>query len=132
VTYLAVVGLVFAVLLRNVDVGSLLPWVNTVLHTVMPIAVVVEWIAQPPSARIGRRQVVTWLVLPLVYLVYVLGRGAAVGWYPYPFLAPATAGGSRGVAAYVLGIVLVFAASGWAVAAVGNARRHPSDGALAR
>lgn len=36
---MAVVGLVFAVLLRDVDLGALLPWVNFVLHYVMPVAV---------------------------------------------------------------------------------------------
>ena len=132
VTYMTVVGIVFAVLLRHVDLGSLRPWVNTVLHTVMPVAVGIEWIARPPSAALDRRQVLTWLAFPLVYLVYVLARGAAVGWYPYPFLAPATAGGYRGVATYVLGIVVVFAASGGAVTAVGNARRRSADGARAR
>ena len=127
VTYMAVVGVVFAVLLRNVDLGSLLPWVNTVLHTVMPVVVAVEWIALPPSARIDTPQIVTWLAFPLLYLVYVLARGAAVGWYPYPFLAPATAGGYVGVAAYVLAILGVFAGSGWAIVAIANARRRWMD-----
>ncbi len=128
VTYMVVVGVVFAVLLRHVDLGSLRPWVNTVLHTVMPVAVVVEWIAEPPSAPIGRHRVFAWLAFPLLYLVYVLARGAAVGWYPYPFLAPATAGGYLSVAAHVLGILVVFAAGGWAVVAVANARRRRTDG----
>lgn len=126
-TYMAVVGLVFAALLRNVDLGALLPWVNTVLHTVMPIAVVLEWLYAPPRSTLGARQVLLYQAVPLLYLVYVLGRGAAVGWYPYPFLNPAVVGGYGGVAAYVVGIVVVFLVVGWAVTAVGNARRPRSS-----
>jgi hypothetical protein len=45
---MAVVGIVFTTLLRDVDLGSLLPWVNTVLHDIMPVAVVLEWFFYPP------------------------------------------------------------------------------------
>jgi hypothetical protein len=49
VAYMAVVGIVFGLLLRNVDLGSLRPWVNFVLHIVMPCVVVVDWLAAPPA-----------------------------------------------------------------------------------
>ncbi|MEO7996574.1 MAG: Pr6Pr family membrane protein, partial [Gemmatimonadaceae bacterium] len=39
-TNMVVVGIVFAILLRNVELGSLRPWINTLLHYVMPIVVV--------------------------------------------------------------------------------------------
>jgi hypothetical protein len=32
------------------------------------------------------------LVYPVVYVAYSLIRGRLVGWYPYPFLNPATSG----------------------------------------
>src|SRR5689334_5773321 len=33
---MAIVGIVFSILLRNVELGSLLPWVNCVVHYLMP------------------------------------------------------------------------------------------------
>jgi hypothetical protein len=110
---MAVVGIVFAVLLRNVDLGSLLPWVNVLLHYVMPVVVVLEWLLRPPRTRFTARQVGLCLVIPLVYLTYVLVRGAAVSWYPYPFLNPAHVGGYGAVALYGVGIALVFWLAAW-------------------
>src|SRR5262245_37856230 len=42
--YMTVVGVVFSVLLRDVDLGSLLPWINVLLHYVMPVVVVLEFL----------------------------------------------------------------------------------------
>ncbi|MDQ3185915.1 MAG: Pr6Pr family membrane protein [Pseudomonadota bacterium] len=95
----------------DVDLGSLLPWVNTVLHYIMPVAVVLEWLLYPPNARLGTRQLLLCQGFPLLYLSYLLIRGANVGWYPYPFLDPATVGGYGNVALYVIGIVLCFSSS---------------------
>lgn len=77
---MAVVGLVFAVLLRDVDLGALLPWVNFVLHYVMPVAIVLDWLLKPPTAKLQPQHLALALVLPVVYLVYVVLRGASVGW----------------------------------------------------
>ncbi len=35
---------------------------------------------------IARKESVSWIVFPAVYLVYTLIRGAVVDWYPCPFL----------------------------------------------
>ncbi len=120
VVNMVVVGIVFSVLLRDVDMGYLLPWVNTVLHYIMPIAVVLEWLSQPPRTEMGIRHVLLSQVFPLFYLVYVLARGAIVGWYPYPFLNPANVGGYGGVAAYVIGIMVVFVVAAGSLFTLGN------------
>jgi len=116
VVYMAVVGVVFAILLRGVELGSLLPWVNVVLHYIMPVAVVVEWMIQPSPARTGAQRWLIGQTVPLLYLAYVLIRGAIVGWYPYPFLDPELGGYGR-VAGYVVGIMLLFLFAYWAVTA---------------
>jgi hypothetical protein len=117
---MAIVGIVFSALLRNADLGSLLPWVNIVLHYVMPCVVVLDWLLVPPAVRLGRREVLLSLIYPLVYVFYVLVRGGRTGWYPYPFLNASLAGGVGSVVAYVLGITLAFVAAGWALVAAGN------------
>jgi len=105
-----VVGLVFTVLLRKVDLGSLRPWVNVTLHYVMPCIVVADWFAWPPSRVLSTRDLAWCMAAPSAYLAYVLIRGARVGWYPYPFLDPRVVGGYGLVAAYAMGIAGVFLA----------------------
>lgn len=117
---MAVVCIVFVVLLRNVDLGALLPWVNVVLHYVMPVAVVLDFLLQPPGSRLKLRYLALALAYPAAYLVYVLLRGAVMGWYPYPFLIPANVGGYSGVAMYSVGIFVTFLVVGGALLAVGN------------
>lgn len=119
VVNMAVVGIVFSLLLRNVDLGSLLPWVNFLLHYVMPVVVVLDWLLAPPSTTLTFRQVLLCLLFPLVYLAYVLMRGASVNWYPYPFLNPANVGGYGGVALYAAGITAVFLCSAWLLLTLG-------------
>jgi hypothetical protein len=117
---MVVVGLVFAVLLRNVDLGALRPWVNFIVHYLMPVVVVLDWLWRPPAAKLDAQLIVLALVFPIAYLVYVLSRGASMGWYPYPFLNPANVGGYEGVAMYGLGIAATFLLAGWALWAGGN------------
>lgn len=111
--YMAVVGLVFVALLRDADLGELLPWVNTVHHYVMPVAVVADWLLVPPARRPAMRHLLTFCAFPLAYVVYTLLRGAIVGWYPYPFFNPAVVGGYGVVALYVLGMLATFVAVAW-------------------
>jgi hypothetical protein len=117
---MTIVGLVFAVLLRDVDLGALLPWVNSVLHYIMPVAIVLDWLLWPPASRLGPRSVFLAMSFPCAYLLYVILRGADTGWYPYPFLNPANGGGYSGVAAYAFGIAAAFVLAAWALLAAGN------------
>jgi len=117
---MAVVGIVFVVLLRDVDLGALLPWVNVVLHYVMPVAVVLDWLLQPATPRLTVRHFALAFAFPAVYLGYVFLRGAAVNWYPYPFLNPANVGGYGGVAMYCAGIGVALLVVGGALFAAGR------------
>lgn len=92
--YMAVTGIVFALLLSGLDAGVLtaVPWDNTVLHYIMPIAVFGDWLMDRPKRQIPFRRALLWLVYPIMYLVYTLIRGHFVGWYPYPFLDAAEKG----------------------------------------
>lgn len=108
VIYLTVTLVMFAVLPSGTDVDTAIPWVNTVVHEVFPVAVIVDWLLDPPGMRLTARRSLIWLVYPLAWTVYTLVRGGVVGWYPYPFLYPAN-GGYVTVAAYV-GAILVFGA----------------------
>ncbi len=105
--YMAVVGIVFSLLLRDVDLGLLQPWVNTVLHYVMPIAVVADWLLVPPRVKLPYASIKTWLVFPFIYLLYSLVRGVYTGFYAYPFINP-TKQGYLGVIMYSILVLLCF------------------------
>jgi hypothetical protein len=120
VAYMAVVGIVFGLLLRHVDLGSLRPWVNGVLHIAMPCVVVVDWLAAPPRKKLDFHILLRLLIFPAVYLAYVLIRGSQVGWYPYPFLNPARPGGYPSVVGYAAGIAATFVFVALMTITVGN------------
>jgi hypothetical protein len=125
VVYMTVTFIVFAVLLRGLqeELQTNIVWVDSVLHRVMPVAVMADWLIAPPMRPLAfRRAVVPWLVPPLAWTTFTLIRGALDGWYPYPFLDPAN-GGYGTVVLYVVGILLLFLAVTWVVASVGTELR---------
>lgn len=86
--YMVITGIVFALLLAGLEqrLQVTVPWINIVLHYIMPIVMLVDWLLFPPKFAFTFRQTLLWLIFPLLYLVYSLVRGPLVGWYPYPFL----------------------------------------------
>lgn len=119
VVCMALVGIVFSALLRDVDLGSLLPWINTWLHYVMPVAIVADWLITPPRHAIPYKRVLIAIAFPLVYLAYSLIRGAAISWYAYPFLNPAD-GGYGPVLLTCLIIAVAFVAMTFLIMGLGN------------
>lgn len=86
--YMTVTGVTYSLLLRNVQVDTAVPWVNLVLHYIIPIVMIIDWLVDLPPFRIRVRSAMVWLVYPILYLAYSLIRGPIVDWYPYPFLDP--------------------------------------------
>lgn len=123
VVYLVLVGVVFNVLLRDTDLGDLKPWVNGVVHVLMPVAVLLDWLVWSPGRRLASRWVGIWLAAPAVYVAYSLVRGAVTGFYPYPFFDPAETGGYAGVAAYCVAMLVGFLLMSLLVRRVGGVRR---------
>jgi hypothetical protein len=127
VVYMSVTGVVFTLLLSGVDVDTQLKWVNTVVHELMPLVMLADWLIAPPASRLNLRQGSLWLLFPLVWIIYTLIRGAASNWYPYPFLNPAN-GGYGSVTLYCVGILVFMLVVCGAVVWLGNLRR-PAPGA---
>ena len=126
VVYMAFIGIVFNTLLRGADLGDLKPWVNTVHHLVMPVAVVLDWLLWPPRSRISIRTTLLWMAFPVVYVVYSLIRGSATGFYAYPFFNPGVNGGYGGVAAYCAVMLVAFVGLAFLVRLAGNRDRPPA------
>lgn len=84
--YMVITGIVYFLLLRGVDVQTDGAWVNTVVHYVMPVVMLLDWILFPPGSGVDLRKARVWLLYPATYAVYSLVRGGMVDWYPYPFI----------------------------------------------
>lgn len=123
--WMATTGIVFLVLLSGLDADLQLtePWVDTVLHQVMPVVMVLDWLLAPTRFRLEFRRALVWATYPVLYCAYSLVRGAFVDWYPYPFLDPGQDGGYWAVAAYSVGIAVLFIGLIWLVVWGGNASR---------
>ncbi|MQA02644.1 MAG: hypothetical protein GEV07_07975 [Streptosporangiales bacterium] len=91
VLYLAVTGVVYVTMLRGVDVATP-AYANVVLHAIMPVLVVVDWVLAPPRPPARLRHAAWWLAFPVLYLGYSLVRGPLVGWYPTRSSTRPTAG----------------------------------------
>lgn len=114
VLYMGTTGIVYWLLLRGIDVQTP-AYANWVLHTIVPILVVAEWLLAPERTR----RAWLWLSFPLAYLVYTLVRGPIVGWYPYPFMDPRT-NGYGAVFLNCLVVTVVFVALAFAVSWTGT------------
>lgn len=88
--YMVMTGVIFALLLSGLaqTLQTTIPWVNSVLHYVMPIVILADWLLYPPRSAIGFKKALWWLTYPLAYLLYSWMRGSLIHWYPYPFLNP--------------------------------------------
>jgi hypothetical protein len=78
-----------------------------ILHTVVPVLAVLGWLLYGPRGLTSRRIAQWALLFPLAYMVFTAARGAAVGFYPYPF-ADVKALGYPRVVINALWITLLF------------------------
>jgi hypothetical protein len=123
------VGVVYVTLLRHELTGARYVS-NLLLHYVVPAGMAAHWLFFSPKAGLKWRHPFLWILYPLSYFVYALGRGAFDGRYPYPFmdlnkisLLIAIRNG--------LAIAIVFLLAGLAMVAVGRRMsRRPSVTAL--
>ena len=123
VLYMAITGVVFALLLSGLqeELQTTIPWVDFVVHKLMPIVLVADWLLDPPRHRLPRWTVLAWLSYPLAWLGYTLARGEAVSWYPYPFV-DVTRLGYDGVLSRSVVLAVGFALAGAALLWLGNRR----------
>lgn len=118
--YAVVTGVVYAALLRGVPTDGYagIAWPNEALHVWAPLFVAADWLLGPGRSAVAWKRLWATLIFPLAWLSFTLVRGAATGWYPYPFLDPDSAAGWAGVLAHIVAIavfIAVIAVAGIAV-----------------
>ncbi|KQS14451.1 hypothetical protein ASG04_00785 [Curtobacterium sp. Leaf183] len=120
--YIATTGIVYNTLLVNatLDQSFTVQWSNDVLHKIIPVYAVLDWLLFSDRGKLLLRHVWWFLVYPAVWLVVILVRGATDGWVPYPFLDPAQGYGV--VALYCLGVAVFIALMGILVVGMSRLR----------
>lgn len=87
VIYITMVGAVYQLALRHVwQPEGLQRIVDELLHSVIPILVIIFWAAYERTKTIKYSEMLKWSIFPLIYLVYILIRGNVSSFYPYSFV----------------------------------------------
>jgi hypothetical protein len=85
--YITIVGLIYNLILRfQWAPQGLAKLVDELLHSVIPVLFIFFWLKFVPKQSIQWKNILPWLIYPLVYLGYTLLRGSFAAWYPYPFI----------------------------------------------
>jgi len=77
------------------------------LHTAVPLLGVVGWLLFGPRGLISWRTVALAFVYPVGWVAFTMIRGAAIHWYPYPFIDVDDLGYAR-AAVNVVAVAAVF------------------------
>lgn len=126
---IAVTGIVYHFLLDGMmeanaaSVSPVLYAGNFLVHTVVPVMVVLDYFLFSPKGQYKSLHPIAWLVLPYLYFGFILlraeisdslfsGFGGAKSRYPYPFLDVDLYGWDK-VLLIVLGITVAFLALGY-------------------
>lgn len=137
-TYTVTTGVVYNALLRGLPLepGLEQPWADEILHTVVPVWALVDWLLAP-GRRPVRWRAVGWIVVyPVLWAVYTLVRAPFVldegtgnpWWYPYPFLDPmASAGGYGSVAVWIAVLAVAVTATASVLVGVSRWRTGSAD-----
>ena len=116
--YFAVVGLTYHFLLADVwDPQGWLLVANTLLHYVIPLAFVIDWLAFTPKGRLRWVDPTKWLVPVLIYGAWTLLHGKLSGWWPYWFVDVDKLGLGRTMV-YFAGLLVFFLIVGLIVVAI--------------
>lgn len=85
--YIFIVGLVYQIALRYIwQPAGLQRLVDELLHSIIPILVVLYWYFYENKKNLKYLDVWYWLIYPIVYLIFILIRGQFSDYYPYPFV----------------------------------------------
>lgn len=118
--YIVLVGVIYHVLLAAIHDPQGLEWyANHLLHTIVPLAVFLDWLFLSGQRSVRFSQVISWQVYPVVYTAYTLIKGSITGFYPYPFLDVNDLG-YGGVAVQLAGLFMTFLLTGIVFVAIGK------------
>jgi hypothetical protein len=125
--YLVTTFVVYGLLVNSFDnpFDTTRHWTHTVLHQVIPVVVVLDFLIRPFANRLSWRSALVWTIYPLAFFTYSLVRGSIIGWYPYDFIDPNEAGGWDAVALNTLMVTVGFLLLGALLVWISHLYRRP-------
>ncbi|RIA47510.1 Pr6Pr family membrane protein [Dichotomicrobium thermohalophilum] len=91
--YIIIVAAVYHVMLAPLwDPKGLNLIAQIILHTIVPIAFLLDWLVYTRRGETPWHCALTALILPFLYAAWIFAHGAWTGFYPYPFLDVAELG----------------------------------------
>ena len=60
--------------------------VDEILHSVIPVFFILFWVIFVPTEGLKYKVAFSWLIYPLVYMLYAVIHGAITKFYPYIFV----------------------------------------------
>lgn len=118
--YLVVVGVVYhAILAKLWNPQGWQLATDVALHTVMPPAILIDWLFLTPKRDLSIAYVPRAILFPLGFALWAMALGAVNGFYPYPFL-DVTALGYPRVLLNLAILLALFAVLGALMAALGR------------
>lgn len=104
--------LVYWTLLVDIPIPTVIGEIaNFLLHLLVPLGLLIDWmiVGDPMTKSLGD-MLRSWLVFPLVFVIYTEVRGPFAHWYPYFFLDPQVVGGVGKLIFAIIGMLLLFVA----------------------
>lgn len=92
---------------------------DLLLHYVMPVLFVIDWLFLVPKQTLKMTDSLRWLAFPIIYLVWTFIHGAYSSFYPYPFLNGAELGNAR-VLLNEAGLLMIFLVVGFVLVSGGR------------
>lgn len=118
--YIAIVGLIYNLILRRLyHMIGFQAILNEVQHVIVPVVFILYWCVFVNKSTLQWKNFLPWLWYPLIYVVFVLIRGAASGFYPYPFIDAGRLGMQKTLVNAV-GVGILFAVMSLALIGLGK------------
>jgi hypothetical protein len=92
---------------------------DVLLHYVMPVLFVIDWLFLVPKLTLKMKDSLGWLAFPVIYLVWTFIHGNYSGFYPYPFLNTSELGITR-VLLNEAGLLAIFLVLGFILVSGGR------------
>ena len=123
--YMTIVGLVYNLILRKTwNPQGLQLLTDELLHTVIPIAFLFFWLLFVSKNELKWKNILSWLIYPLIYIILILIRGKLSGFYPYPFIDVNKLGFSK-VILHCGVLIIVFLVLSFLLVGIGKLMKKP-------
>ncbi len=82
---------------------------NFLLHLLVPLGLWIDWLmVGDPMKKSYGSMLRSWLIFPIIFVIYTEVRGPFAHWYPYFFLDPQAVGSIGNLVIAIIGMILLF------------------------